>query len=113
MTATFLAQAIPQGVDYVRILPEIALSIFGIVVMLLDPLVDEEKSQSTLGLIALAGTVAGLASTWYMAQSPGTAFFDMVKVDSFSVFFHFLVIAIAAVVILVSFEYMAVQRIRA
>jgi NADH-quinone oxidoreductase subunit N len=37
----------------------------------------------------------------------------MVKVDTFSVFFHFLVIAIAAVVILSSFEYMAVQRIRA
>jgi NADH-quinone oxidoreductase subunit N len=37
----------------------------------------------------------------------------MVKVDDFSVFFHFLVIAIAAVVILSSFEYMAVQRIRA
>jgi NADH-quinone oxidoreductase subunit N len=37
----------------------------------------------------------------------------MVRVDSFSVFFHFLVIAIAAVVILSSFEYMAVQKIRA
>jgi NADH-quinone oxidoreductase subunit N len=37
----------------------------------------------------------------------------MVKVDGFSVFFHVLVIAIAAVVILSSYEYMAVQRIRA
>ena len=41
------------------------------------------------------------------------AFSNMVKVDSFSVYFHFLVIAIAGVVILSSFEYMAVQRIRA
>ncbi len=48
-----------------------------------------------------------------MAQSPGLAFSNMVRVDSFSVFFHFLVIAIAGVVILSSFEYMAVQRIRA
>ena len=48
-----------------------------------------------------------------MAQSPGLAFSNMVRVDSFSVFFHVLVIAIAAVVILSSFEYMAVQRIRA
>jgi NADH-quinone oxidoreductase subunit N len=108
-----ISQVIPQGVDYVRILPEIVLSIFGIVVMILDPLVDEEKSQKTLGFIALVGTVAGLISTWYMAQSPGLAFSDMVKVDGFAVFFHFLVIAIAAVVILSSFEYMAVQRIRA
>lgn len=108
-----LLQVIPQGVDYVRILPELVLSAFGIVVMMLDPLVDEEKSQRTLGVIALVGTVAGLGSTWYMAQSPGLAFSDMVRVDGFSVFFHFLVIAIAAVVILSSFEYMAVQKIRA
>jgi len=106
-------QTIPQSADYIRILPELVLSVFGIVVMMLDPLVDEEKSQKTLGYIALVGTIVGLGSTWYMAQSPGMAFSDMVKVDSFSVFFHFLVIAIATVVILSSFEYMAVQRIRA
>jgi len=105
--------AIPQGADYVRILPEIVLSIFGVVIMVLDPLIDEEKSQKTLGLVGLAGTLAALLSTWYMAQSPGLAFSDMVRVDGFSVFFHVLVIAIAAVVILSSFEYMAVQKIRA
>ena len=113
MTTSLLAQVIPQAVDYVRILPELMLSAFGIVIMLLDPLVDEEKSQKTLGLIAFAGAIAGLLSTWYMAQSPGIAFSNMVRVDSFSVFFHFLVIAVAAVVILSSFEYMAVQKIRA
>ncbi len=108
-----LLQTIPQGVDYIRILPELVLSAFGIVVMVLDPLVDEEKSQKLLGFIALGGTVAGLVATWYMAQSPGLAFSNMVKIDNFSVFFHFLVVGIAAVVILSSFEYMVVQRIRA
>jgi NADH-quinone oxidoreductase subunit N len=106
-------QAIPQSADYVRILPELVLSIFGILVMVLDPLVEEEKSQKTLGYIAFAGTVAALISTWYMAQSPGLAFSNIVRTDSFSIFFTFLVVAIAAVIILSSFEYMAVQRIRA
>ena len=106
-------QAIPQSADYVRILPELVLSIFGIVVMVLDPLVEEEKSQKTLGYIAFIGTVAALISTWYMAQSPGLAFSNIVRIDSFSIFFIFLVVAIAAVIILSSFEYMAVQRIRA
>jgi NADH-quinone oxidoreductase subunit N len=106
-------QTVPQGIDYIRILPELVLSGFGIVIMLLDPLLDEEKSQTTLGLIGLLGALAGLASTWYMSQFPGLAFSNMVRVDSFSVFFHFLVIAIAAAVILLSYEYMAVQRIRA
>ena len=71
MTTDLLAQIIPQGADYVRILPELILSAFGIAIMLLDPLVDEEKSQKTLGLIAFAGAVAGLLSTWYMTQNPG------------------------------------------
>src|SRR5450631_77218 len=112
-TLPALLQTIPQGVDYIRILPELILSAFGIVVMLLDPLVDEEKSQKLLGFIALGGAVSGLLATWYMAGRPGTAFSGMVQVDGFSVFFHYLVIAIAGVVILSSFEYMAVQRIRA
>ncbi|MFZ0817104.1 MAG: NADH-quinone oxidoreductase subunit N [Candidatus Sulfotelmatobacter sp.] len=108
-----LLQPLPQGVDYVRILPEIVLSVFGIVVMLLEPLLNEETGQKVLGLIALVGTLAGLGATWFMAQTPGLAFWNMVQVDGFSVFFHVLVIAIAAVVILISYEYMAVQRIRA
>jgi NADH-quinone oxidoreductase subunit N len=111
--ATNLAQTIPQGPDYVRILPELVLSAFGIIIMLLDPLLDEEKSQKTLGGIGLVGTLAALVSTWFMAQSPGPAFANMVRVDGFSVFFHVLVIAVVGVVILTSYEYMRVQRVRA
>ena len=108
-----LQQAIPQRQDYVRILPELTLSIFGILVMALDPLVDEEKNPRTLGFIGFLGTIAALASTWYVAKSPGLAFSNTIRIDSFSIFFDFLVIAIAAVVILSSFEYMAVEKIHA
>jgi NADH-quinone oxidoreductase subunit N len=107
------ASNLPQSADYIRILPEIVLSLFGMAVMMLDPLLDEEASQKILGFIALVGTLAGIAATSFMAQSPGLAFWNMVQVDGFSVFFHVLVMAIAAVVILTSFEYMRVQRIRA
>ena len=82
-------------------------------VMVIDPLLDPDKSHQSLGAIAIIGTLAALASTVWMAQYPGTAFYDMVRVEAFSVFFHFLVIAIAAVAILSSFEYLQVQRIRA
>ncbi len=112
-SSAVFAQAIPQSADYVRILPEIVLSIFGLIVMFLEPLLDEETGQKVLGLIALLGALVGLGATWFMAQSPGMAFWNMVRVDGFSVFFHVLMIAIAAIVILSSYEYMAVQRIRA
>ena len=103
----------PPGADYIRILPELVLSVFGMLIMVVDPLLDEENSHQSLGTIALIGTLAALASTFWMAQYPGTAFWNMVRVDGFSVFFHVLVIAIAAVAILSSFEYLRVQRIRA
>ena len=48
-----------------------------------------------------------------MAQAPGLAFWDMIRVDTFSVFFHFVVITVAAITILTSHEYMAVQQLRA
>jgi NADH-quinone oxidoreductase subunit N len=105
--------ALPQTADYIRILPELVLSIFGMLIMVVDPLLDPESSHRSLGAIALIGALVALASTFFMAQYPGTAFWNMVRVEDFSVFFHFLVIAIAAVAILSSFEYLRVQRIRA
>jgi NADH-quinone oxidoreductase subunit N len=105
-------QVIPGALDYVRFLPEIVLSVFGMAMMLLDPLLDEERSQRTLGTIALLGTLLALLSVHFMAAHPGLAFWNMISADRFSVFFHFLIIAIAALVILTSYEYLAVQRIR-
>jgi NADH-quinone oxidoreductase subunit N len=108
-----LVQVIPQAADYLRILPEIVLTVFGMIVMVLDPWMDERGSQRTLGTIALVGSLAALAATLFQSQYPGLGFWNMVRVDSFSVFFHFLVAAVTAVVILTSYEYMQVQRIRA
>ena len=107
------AQASPAAIEYVRILPELVLSLFGIVIMLLDPLLDERSSQKTLGAVGLAGALAAILATLYQAAYPGPGFWGMVNVDSFSVFFHFLVTAVTAVVILTSYEYMEVQQIRA
>ena len=108
-----VTQIVPQAVDYIRLLPEIVLSIFGMIVMVVDPLLDERRSQRTLGTIALVGSLATLGAVLFQAQYPGLAFWNMVQVDAFSIFFHFLVAAVTAVVILTSYEYMEVQEIRA
>ena len=111
--------AIPHGPDYVSILPEIVLSIFGLIIMMLDPVMDERRSQRTLGGIALVGGISALAATifqgYYLAQTgfPGLAFWNMVKMDAFSIFFHFVVALVTILVVLASYEYMEVQQIRA
>jgi NADH-quinone oxidoreductase subunit N len=107
-----IAQTLPQAADYVRILPELILSVFGMLVMVVEPVFDERRSQKTLGATALVGVLAAIASSIYQSQYPGFAFWNMVRVDAFSVFFHVLITIIGAVVILTSYEYMAVQRIR-
>jgi NADH-quinone oxidoreductase subunit N len=107
------------AIDYVSILPETVLSVFGMIIMLLDPVMDERRSQRTLGGIALLGAIAALAATvfqgWYLGAHPPLqpAFWNMVQVDPFSIFFHLVVIGVTIVVILSSYEYMQVQRIRA
>jgi NADH-quinone oxidoreductase subunit N len=111
------AAMLPQAADYARLLPEIVLTVFGMIVMVVDAAAEGRsmngRIEKTLGAIALIGSLAALAATFVQAQYPGFAFWNTVQVDSFSVFFHFLVAAVTTVVILTSFEYMEVQQIRA
>jgi NADH-quinone oxidoreductase subunit N len=100
------------AVDYIRILPELVLSVFGIIIMLVDPLLPEQSYKKPLGVIAAIGTLFGLAATAYQTNFYGSAFYNTIRVDTFSVFFHFVILLVALVVVLISFEYLEVQRIR-
>ena len=100
------------AIDYIRILPELVLSVFGIVVMMLDPLLPEQGSKKPLGIVALIGTLGALAATAYQTGYFGEAFYSTIRVDAFSVFFHVVVLLVALVVILTSYDYLDVQRIR-
>jgi NADH-quinone oxidoreductase subunit N len=103
---------IPVPSDYLRILPELVLTVFGLLVMVIDPLLPEHDSRKSMGVLALLGSLAALASIAVMAGHPGSAFSGTVRVDGFCVFFHVVVIAVTATVILASFEYLRVQHIR-
>ena len=100
------------AIDYIRILPELVLSVFGIIVMMIDPLIPEQGSKKPLGMIAIVGILAGLAATACQTGFYGNAFYNTIRVDTFSVFFHVVVLLIALVVSLTSLEYLEVQRIR-
>lgn len=105
---------IPQlfAADYIRLLPELILVAFGIIVMLAEPFVDQKSDRTSLGIVALIGALLSIAASIYQASYMGLGFFGMIRVDAFSIFFHVLVGIITAVVILASFEYLKVQDIR-
>jgi NADH-quinone oxidoreductase subunit N len=102
--------------DYILILPELVLGAFGIIVMLVDPLLKPSNSRKSLGLLSLVGTLCAIAAALYqmawIGGSSASGWFGMVRVDSFSIFFHILIPAIAAVCILASLEYLEAQSIR-
>ena len=100
--------------QYLTILPELILCVAGIVIMMIDPLLDARASRKPVGMVALGGALAALAASFFQMTEPGViGFFGAVRMDSFSIFFHILVIAVAAVVILSSLEYLETQNIRA
>src|SRR5207244_13150248 len=102
--------------QYVTILPELVLSIVGIIIMLADPFLDVKSptSRKPLGWLAFIGSLAALAATFYQAAHPysGTAFFGMVRMDAFSIFFHVVVIVVSALAILSFLAYLGTHGIR-
>jgi NADH-quinone oxidoreductase subunit N len=102
-----------QEIQAIAILPELALTVAGIAVMLAEPFLGARSSRRPLGYLALAGTVAALFATALQRSAPGASYFGVIQVDDFSVFFHFVILAITAVVTLSSLEYLEQQRIRA
>jgi NADH-quinone oxidoreductase subunit N len=105
-------------VDYIRILPELILTVFGVAVMMIDPLLKPGASRKGLGYLSLAGTLCAVGAAFYQASQlaldphfgdPG--WFGMIRADSFAIFFHVLIPAISAICILASLEYLEIQKI--
>jgi NADH-quinone oxidoreductase subunit N len=88
-----------------RILPELLLTITGVLIMLIEPLMPRDMTRKPIGGLALVGVIAALlASVWQLGLPPGTAFYGTVQTDAFSVFFHVLICSIVLVALLIAFD---------
>src|SRR5688572_10824329 len=102
---------IPTVSDYIRLLPELVLTLFGCIVMFAEPLLAPGRSRRPLGWLSVAGLTAALGATLMQVGHHGTGFFNMVRVDTFSIFFHVVIIATALVAVLASLDYLERQHI--
>ena len=93
----------PSNADLYRVLPELCWCGFGVLLMLLEPFL---KNQRVLAALALIGTAAGGALSLVAAGYYGPGFNGLIQTDSFSTFFHVLVGAVAALVVLAAAPYL-------
>ena len=88
-----------------RILPELLLTITGVLLMLIEPVMPAGMNRKLMGYLALLGVVAALiASVWQLGLPPGTAYYGTVQTDAFSVFFHVLICSIVLVTLLIALD---------
>src|SRR6476646_1226513 len=94
-----------QVPDIYRILPEVVLTLTGVVVMLTDASLPAGWSRRYLGWVAAIGTTLALWSSLLQLSLPtGTGFSDTVESSPFTVFFHVLICGIVLVVLLLSLD---------
>jgi NADH-quinone oxidoreductase subunit N len=92
--------------NVIALLPEIILTITGVLVMLIEAVLTPGTSRKSLGWFAILGTIASGAVALYQLQF-GTvqAYSGSIQIDAFSVFFHVLIAAVVLVTLLGSLDY--------
>ncbi len=95
----------PTNAEYLRFLPEIILTLTGILVMFLEAVLPSGESKTN---VFAPISIAGLAAALYAAAiaDPGPAFHDMLIIDPFGTFFRVLVIGVGILAVLMSSEYL-------
>jgi NADH-quinone oxidoreductase subunit N len=100
-----MPMATDQLTNFYRVLPEILLCSFGILIMLLDPFIGAARKHA-LAWLGFIGAAVSLAAVHFPVHNPGPAYNGLFMADAFSSFVHVIVLAAAALAILGSIQYL-------
>jgi len=96
----------PLSPNVLALLPEYILTLTGVAVMMTEATLKPGTSRKPIGWLAILGTLVAGAASWYQLQfGTVTAFYGTVQSDSFSVFFHLLILGVVLVTLLGSMDY--------
>jgi NADH-quinone oxidoreductase subunit N len=95
----------PTSVEYLRILPEIVLTLAGTLILFLEAILSDSQKR-IFAPLSIAGLIAALVAAIAANTSTGPAFHDMLMVDGFATFFRILVIAAGMLAVFASTEYL-------
>jgi NADH-quinone oxidoreductase subunit N len=94
-----------MNMQLARILPEVLLTLGGVAIMLIDPLLPRTTTRKLAGWVSVATVLAALAaSVWQLSIPAGTAYFGVVQTDAFSGFFHLLICGTVLVALLTAID---------
>jgi NADH-quinone oxidoreductase subunit N len=103
------ANFIPTGAEYIRILPEIILTVLGILIMVLEPLIGEHR-RDFFASVTIAGLCAGIWASVVAYSNSGLAFQGMLIVDGFATFFRIVVLVVGLLTVLCSIHYLEIEK---
>jgi NADH-quinone oxidoreductase subunit N len=95
-----------------QILPEIVLSLFGIVILITDTFLPRTKKSSS-SAVALVGILMAAVFTLGLIGEDGTFFSGMIVVDGFSIFLRFIFLIVGALTVLGSSHYLRRENLLA
>lgn len=100
--------------NFSLILPEIVLAVTGLVLLLMEAFLPDERTDR-VSVIAGAAVVGAVVAFWSLWRTPVGAegLGGMIWSDSFGLFFRAALLAVLIMVVLTSIEYVARQRIPA
>ncbi len=100
-----IANFLPSSSEYVRVLPEIILTLVGVLIMFLEAVLNDDQKGifAPLSILGLVGAGVGAVMAY---GDPGPAFQNMVVVDGFATFFRVLVIGVGILVVFSSTDYL-------
>jgi NADH-quinone oxidoreductase subunit N len=98
-----IANFLPTNVDYARFLPELILTVAGVLIMFLEALRPEGRKTGA-GVWAILALVLALPAA--LLSSSGPAFQGMLVIDGMATFFRTLVIVVGLLVVFSSTDYL-------
>jgi NADH-quinone oxidoreductase subunit N len=108
MPASFL----PTADEYIRLLPEIFLTVIGTLIMVLVPLIGQ-REKNFFGNLTIAALAAGIVAAVYANNFPGLSFSGMLVTDGFATFFRVLTMGVAILTVLISYQYLSREHAEA
>jgi NADH-quinone oxidoreductase subunit N len=96
----------PGSADYLRILPEIIMTVAGTLIMLIEGWLGSENKKTNLSIFTFVAFAAALVAAIAANANPGLSFSNMLIVDGFATFFRVLVIGVGILSVFSATQYL-------